>query len=193
MARIFVYDGREYPDPDPTSTPEEVRTTLSALLPELANAEIKASKRPAQSGEGEDDIFEMKRRVGTKGEGEGEEDTEAEEDTETEEEAEPKDENPAPVAKRGDEIKVVVVLKAGKALIGVISPDCDPIYETVLEADMEKALASVPPLIEVANLRWDAHPRNPEANLPKPELAPVTSRPARVPEKPKTPAQTNFF
>jgi len=61
MGGVFVYDGREFPDPDPNMTPDEVRASLSNLLPELANAEIKESKR------GEDDIFELKRRVGTKG------------------------------------------------------------------------------------------------------------------------------
>jgi len=61
MARVFVYDDREYPDPDPEMSAEEVKTFLANLLPELATAEIKQSKR------GEDDIFEFKRRVGTKG------------------------------------------------------------------------------------------------------------------------------
>lgn len=61
MSRVFVYDGREYPDPDPELSPEEVRTTLANLLPELANAETKHTKR------GDDDVYEFKRRVGTKG------------------------------------------------------------------------------------------------------------------------------
>ena len=61
MPRVFVYDDREYPDPDPQMSPDEVRTTLANLLPELANAEIKESKR------GDDDVFEFKRRVGVKG------------------------------------------------------------------------------------------------------------------------------
>ena len=29
MARIFVYDGREFDDPDPEKTPEEVRLYLT--------------------------------------------------------------------------------------------------------------------------------------------------------------------
>ncbi len=59
--RIFVYDGREFPDPDPASTPEEVRQSMTSFFPELANAEIKESTR------GEDTIYEFKKRVGTKG------------------------------------------------------------------------------------------------------------------------------
>ncbi len=59
--RVFVYDGREFPDPDPKMSTEEVRQSMTSFFPELANAESKQSKR------GEDDIIEFKRRVGTKG------------------------------------------------------------------------------------------------------------------------------
>jgi len=61
MARVFVYDGREFPDPDPQMSVDEVRQSMTNFFPELANAESKQSKR------GDDDILEFKRRVGTKG------------------------------------------------------------------------------------------------------------------------------
>ena len=61
MARVFVYDGREFPDPDPQMSVDEVRQSMTNFFPELANADTKQSKR------GEDDISEFKRRVGTKG------------------------------------------------------------------------------------------------------------------------------
>ena len=61
MPRVFVYDGREFPDPDPRMSVDEVRQSMASFFPELANAESKPSKR------GVDDIFEFKRRVGTKG------------------------------------------------------------------------------------------------------------------------------
>jgi len=61
MARIFIYDGREFPDPDPGKTPEEVRQTMTDFFPELANAEIKQAER------GEDTLYELVRKVGTKG------------------------------------------------------------------------------------------------------------------------------
>ena len=61
MVRVFVYDGREFPDPDPKMSPEEVRQSMTNFFPELANAETQQSKR------GEDDIVEFKKRVGTKG------------------------------------------------------------------------------------------------------------------------------
>ncbi len=61
MARIFVYDGREFPDPDPNLSVEDVKKTMSDFFPELANAEVRESKR------GEDTLHEFVRRVGTKG------------------------------------------------------------------------------------------------------------------------------
>jgi len=61
MARIFVYDGREFPDLDPALTPDEVRQKMTDFFPELANAEVKEQKR------GDDTLYELKRRVGTKG------------------------------------------------------------------------------------------------------------------------------
>jgi len=59
--RVFVYDGREFPDPDPKWSHDEVRQSLTNFFPELANAEVKTSKR------GEDDIIEFTKRVGVKG------------------------------------------------------------------------------------------------------------------------------
>ena len=61
MPRIFVYDGREFPDPDPNLKVDEVRQHMANFFPELSNAESKESKR------GEDTIIEFKKRVGTKG------------------------------------------------------------------------------------------------------------------------------
>ena len=61
MTRIFVVDGREFPDPDPNLKVDEVRQHMSIFFPEISNAETKQSKR------GEDDIIEFRRRVGTKG------------------------------------------------------------------------------------------------------------------------------
>ena len=61
MPRKFIYDGREFPDPDPKLSVDEVRQTLAHLLPELSNAETRTSKR------GNDDVYEFKKRVGVKG------------------------------------------------------------------------------------------------------------------------------
>jgi len=59
--RIFVYDGREFPDPDADLSVDDVRQHMTNFFPELSNAETKQSKR------GEDEIIEFKKRVGVKG------------------------------------------------------------------------------------------------------------------------------
>ncbi len=59
--RIFIADGREYPDPDPKLTVAEVQKLLADFLPELHNAEVKTEKR------GEDEVIRFEKKVGTKG------------------------------------------------------------------------------------------------------------------------------
>ena len=61
MGRVFVYDGREFPDPDSSLSPDGVRANMANFFPELSNAETKETKR------GDDTVYEFKRRVGTKG------------------------------------------------------------------------------------------------------------------------------
>ena len=61
MARVFVYDGREFPDPDPGLSVEEVKTMMADFFPEVSNAEVREVER------GEDTVHELVRRVGTKG------------------------------------------------------------------------------------------------------------------------------
>ena len=61
MARIFVYDEREFPDPDPNMTVDQVKATLADFYGELTNATVKETNRE------EDTIYEFQRRVGTKG------------------------------------------------------------------------------------------------------------------------------
>ncbi len=61
MARIFSYDGREFPDPDPKLSVEEVRQQLSQFFPELVNAETRETRR------GEDTVYTFSKRIGTKG------------------------------------------------------------------------------------------------------------------------------
>jgi len=59
--RVFVYDGTEYPDPDPNMSVDEVRQGLLFAFPELSNASTSETKR------GEDTIYTFQKRVGTKG------------------------------------------------------------------------------------------------------------------------------
>ena len=61
MARIFIYDGRKFPDPDPNLTTDEVRKMMTDFFPELVNAEIKEEKRD------ENTLISLIRKTGTKG------------------------------------------------------------------------------------------------------------------------------
>ncbi len=61
MARVFVYEEREFTDPDPSQTIEEIKAVLSNYFPEVVNAEVVETRR------GEDTLYEFKKRVGVKG------------------------------------------------------------------------------------------------------------------------------
>ncbi|MDD5060741.1 MAG: PRTRC system protein C [Candidatus Marinimicrobia bacterium] len=61
MVRKFAYDNREFPDPDPALTPEQVKQNMAPFFPELATAEIREHKI------GEDTVYEFIRKTGTKG------------------------------------------------------------------------------------------------------------------------------
>lgn len=93
-------------------------------------------------------------------------------------------------AKSEDELKVVIVVKGDKIMIGVQSPDCDPVYET-LTGNLSAALKRLPKLVAEANEKWNANPRYPKANLPEPEK-PVTQARTPVASK-KKPIQPKFF
>jgi len=111
--------------------------------------------------------------------GEEQEAESAAEAQETEESVKPK-----------DELKVVIILNADKVMLGVQSPDCDPVY-TTLKGNLTAALKRIPKLVDEANQKWNTSPRNPQANLPTTE---PKSTPARTPAAPKEkPAQPKFF
>ena len=61
MVRVFIYDSREFEDPDPEMTVEQVKTSLADFYGELANATVSETKR------GGDTIYQFNKRVGTKG------------------------------------------------------------------------------------------------------------------------------
>jgi PRTRC genetic system protein C len=66
--RIFVYDGREFPDTDPKMTTDEVRQHYANFFPELSNAETIDLGEKKVEGDGEaTHRWEFKKRVGTKG------------------------------------------------------------------------------------------------------------------------------
>lgn len=61
MPRIFVYDGREFDDPDPDKSVEEVREYMSHFFAELNTAAVNHRE------ENDRDVYEFRKRVGTKG------------------------------------------------------------------------------------------------------------------------------
>ena len=95
-----------------------------------------------------------------------------------------------------NEIKVVIVLKADNILLGVQSPDCDPVYRTT-KGDLAAALQLVPVIVAEAKLKWEANPRYPKANLPEPPPPPTPAPRATTTKSTKTTAkektQPSFF
>jgi len=97
----------------------------------------------------------------------------------------------APKAEKNTELKVVIIMKANKVLLGVQSPDCDPVYKT-MEGDLASVLQVVPTLVAEAKLKWTAAPRYPKADLPKP-VAPAATTSSTVSKSAAKTAQPKFF
>ena len=91
-----------------------------------------------------------------------------------------------------NELKVVIVIKADNILLGVQSPDCDPVYKT-MKGDLGAALQQVPGLVTEANQKWNAAPRYPTANLPAPTPSPTPARSPVASPPTKTTKQPSFF
>ncbi len=94
-----------------------------------------------------------------------------------------------------EELKVSMIIKGDRILLGAQATNCDP-KMTTLQGNLQTALESIPSFIEEANRQWDAAPHNPKSTVPEP-AAPVrtaataASQPAA--DKPGQPAQPNFF
>lgn len=68
MTRVFVYDGREFPDPDPNMSVDDVRASMTSFFPELSNADSSESERDSATEPGQKEtVVEFRRRVGSKG------------------------------------------------------------------------------------------------------------------------------
>ncbi len=85
-------------------------------------------------------------------------------------EAAPAQPQPAQVAV-SDELKVVINMKGDRLMVGVQSPDCDPVYR-VMQGDLVRGLAAVPELVSEARTKWANSRRNPKADLPAPPPPP---------------------
>jgi len=122
-------------------------------------------------------------------EGEGAEDVPVAEEQEPQETEKPKPSN---------ELKIVIILKDSNIMLGVQSPDCDPVYTTLkstyttLKGTLTAALKRVPKLVDEAKQKWNANPRYPKADLPAPPPSPTPARTPAAASKPET-TKPSFF
>ena len=67
-----------------------------------------------------------------------------------------------------DDLKVVVSIKGGKAVIGVQKPSADPHIETFDDADLTSLAQEVVAVTERARARWEETPKHPAYERPAP-------------------------
>ena len=96
-----------------------------------------------------------------------------------------------PTEPKSNEMKVLIAIDGENIMVGVKTPDTDPIF-TKVEGGLAAALQRVPELIEDAKAKWATSPRNPKATLPEPPPSPAPARTVSAPEKPKS-KQPSFF
>jgi PRTRC genetic system protein C len=61
LPRIFIADSREFSDPDPSLSVEEVTSLLSDFMPEIHNCEIKQTEKDGKL------YIQFIKKVGVKG------------------------------------------------------------------------------------------------------------------------------
>jgi len=71
-------------------------------------------------------------------------------------------------ADASDELKVVVSIKGGRAVIGVQQPSSDPHIETFDNADLDELAQEVMAVTERAKARWEEAPKHPTYARPAP-------------------------
>lgn len=76
--------------------------------------------------------------------------------------------------KPSDELKIVITMKGDRSIVGIQSPDCDPIF-TPLEGGLAAVKERLDDLVASANAKWDANPKNPQTVRPEPPPAPPVS------------------
>ncbi len=67
-----------------------------------------------------------------------------------------------------DDLKVVVSIKGGRAVIGVQRPSADPHIETFDDGDLASLAQEVPAVTERARARWEETPKHPAYERPAP-------------------------
>ena len=74
------------------------------------------------------------------------------------------EENPTP----SEDLKVVVSIKGGRAVIGVQQPSSDPHIETFEDHDLPALAQEVPAVTERAKAKWEEAPKHPAYERPAP-------------------------
>ncbi len=67
-----------------------------------------------------------------------------------------------------EEMKVVISIKGGRAVIGVQQPSSDPHIETFDDTDLPELAQEVTAVIERAKARWEESPKHPAYERPAP-------------------------
>ena len=67
-----------------------------------------------------------------------------------------------------EELKVVVSIKGGRAVIGVQQPSSDPYIESFDDADLHGLAQEVTEVVERARARWEETPKHPAYERPAP-------------------------
>ena len=67
-----------------------------------------------------------------------------------------------------DDLKVVVSIKGGRAIIGVQKPSSDPHIESFDDGDLASLAQEVPAVTERARARWEDTPKHPAYERPAP-------------------------
>jgi hypothetical protein len=80
------------------------------------------------------------------------------------------------------QLKIVIVLREGKASMGVQSPGCDP-QISIVQGGIEQALGRVLGLVKQAQEKWAHSPQNPRTEI-------VTAQPSPSPTRTPSPANT---
>ncbi len=75
-----------------------------------------------------------------------------------------------------EDLKVVVSIKGGRAIIGVQRPSSDPHIESFDDADLSRLTQEVSAVIERARAKWEDEPKHPAHERPAP---PARRRAAR--------------
>ena len=97
-----------------------------------------------------------------------------------------------PAKPKGEELKVVILVNGDSVMLGVVKPDCDPIFKN-FTGDLAAALQQVPAFVGEARQKWAVSPRYPKAPEPPPAATTTVAAPARTPAPDKPKAQPSFF